>query len=191
MLHSVLPGMVILDLELPRRSGLELLRQMRGMNIQTPVLILTSNTSLEDRVTVLDAGADDFLLKPFSMPELCARVRAISRRGKLEPAAATLHRLHDLEVNLDTRAAWRAAVKLELTMREFDLLVYLLQNRGRTVSREMLARDVWQESSRFTPINNVIDVQMARLRRKLDDPFPEKLLRTVRGVGFILGEAEE
>ena len=190
MLHSMLPGVVILDLGLPRRSGLELLQQMRSLNIQTPVLILTSNTSLEDRVTALDAGADDFLLKPFSMPELCARVRAISRRGKLEPVAATLLRLHDLEVNLDTRAAWRAETKLELTMREFDLLVYLLQNRGRTVSREMLARDVWQESSRFTPINNVIDVQMARLRRKLDDPFPQKLLRTVRGVGFILGETE-
>jgi DNA-binding response OmpR family regulator len=99
-------------------------------------------------------------------------------------------RLHDLEVNLDTRAAWRAAVKLELTMREFDVLLYLLQNRGRTVSREMLAKDVWHETSRFTPIKNVIDVQMARLRRKLDDPFQQKLLRTVRGVGFILGESE-
>jgi two-component system, OmpR family, copper resistance phosphate regulon response regulator CusR len=190
MLHSLLPGLVILDLGLPRRSGLELLQQMRSMNIQTPVLILTSNTSLEDRVTALDAGADDFLLKPFSLPELCARVRAISRRGQLEPVAASVLRLHDLEVNLDTRAACRAEVKLELTMREFDLLLYLVQNRGRTVSREMLARDVWHETSRFTPIKNVIDVQMARLRRKLDDPFAQKLLRTVRGVGFILGETE-
>jgi DNA-binding response OmpR family regulator len=190
MLHSLLPGLVILDLGLPRRSGLELLQQMRSTNIQIPVLILTSNTSLEDRVTVLDAGADDFLLKPFSVPELCARVRALCRRGKLEPAPVSLLRLHDLEVNLDTRSACRAEVKLELTMREFDLLLYLVQNRGRTVSREMLARDVWHETSRFTPINNVIDVQMARLRRKLDDPFPQKLLRTVRGVGFILGETE-
>ena len=190
LLHSLLPGMVILDLGLPGRSGLELLQQMRSMNIQIPVLILTSNTSLEDRVTALDSGADDFLLKPFSLPELCARVRAISRRGQLEPVAASVLRLHDLEVNLDTRAAWRAAVKLELTMREFDVLLYLLQNRGRTVSREMLAKDVWHETSRFTPIKNVIDVQMARLRRKLDDPFQQKLLRTVRGVGFILGESE-
>lgn len=190
LLHSLLPGMVILDLGLPGRSGLELLQQMRSMNIQIPVLILTSNTSLEDRVTALDSGADDFLLKPFSLPELCARVRAISRRGQLEPVAPSVLRLHDLEVNLDSRSAWRAAVKLELTMREFDVLLYLLQNRGRTVSREMLAKDVWHETSRFTPIKNVIDVQMARLRRKLDDPFPQKLLRTVRGVGFILGESE-
>jgi two-component system copper resistance phosphate regulon response regulator CusR len=190
VLHSLLPGLAILDLGLPRRSGLELLQQMRSMNIKIPVLILTSNTSLEDRVTALDSGADDFLLKPFSLPELCARVRALSRRGQLEAVATSVLRLHDLEVNLDTRAAGRAEVKLELTMREFDLLVYLLHNRGRTVSREMLARDVWHETSRFTPIKNVIDVQVARLRRKLDDPFPHKLLRTVRGVGFILGETE-
>ncbi len=190
MLHSHRPALMVLDLGLPRRSGMELLQQIRAMNIQLPILILTSNTSVDDRVTALDAGADDFLLKPFSVSELCARVRAIARRGAKQQPVAVVH-LDDLEINLDTRTAWRSGTKLELTLREFDLLVYLLQNRGKTVSREMLARDVWHETSRFTPIDNVIDVQMTRLRRKLDDPFPVKLLRTVRGVGFILGSAPE
>lgn len=189
LLHSERPALMVLDLGLPRRSGMELLAQVRGMNHQIPILILTSNTSVDDRVAALNAGADDFLLKPFSVPELCARVRAISRRGRPQQTVSVFH-LDDLEINLDTRTAWRSGLKIELTMREFDLLVYLMQHRGRTVSREMLARDVWHETSRFTPIDNVIDVQMTRLRRKLDDPYPTKLLRTVRGVGFILGESE-
>jgi two-component system copper resistance phosphate regulon response regulator CusR len=188
-LHSMRPGLMVLDLGLPRRSGMELLIQIRSMNMQIPILILTSNTSVDDRVKALDAGADDFLLKPFSVSELCARVRAISRRGGKTQPASVFH-LDDLEINLDTRSAWRSGNRLELTMREFDLIVYLMQHRGRTVSREMLARDVWHETSRYTPIDNVIDVQMTRLRRKLDDPYTTKLLRTVRGVGFILGETE-
>jgi two-component system, OmpR family, copper resistance phosphate regulon response regulator CusR len=189
IMHSLRPDMVVLDLGLPRRSGMELLRQIRSMNILIPVLILTSNTSLEDRVAALDAGADDFLLKPFSLSELIARLRAILRRGR-QPAVSEFE-LADLQVNLDTRTASRGGISLQLTLREFDLLVYLFQNRGRTVSREMLARDVWHETSRFTPLDNVIDVQMTRLRRKLDDPYSQKLLRTVRGVGFILGETSE
>jgi two-component system, OmpR family, copper resistance phosphate regulon response regulator CusR len=189
VLHSLRPDMVVLDLGLPRRSGMELLRQIRSMNIQIPVLILTSNNSLDDRVAALDAGADDFLLKPFSLSELTARLRAILRRGR-QPAVSEFG-LADLQVNLDTRTASRGGISLQLTLREFDLLVYLFQNHGRTVSREMLARDVWHETSRFTPLDNVIDVQMTRLRRKLDDPYPQKLLRTVRGVGFILGEPSE
>jgi two-component system copper resistance phosphate regulon response regulator CusR len=189
ILHNLRPSLIVLDLGLPRRGGMELLQQIRIMNILTPVLILTSNSSMEDRVTALDAGADDFLLKPFSIAELSARLRAILRRGS--SAVASEFELADLQVSLDTRTASRAGTSLQLTLREFDLLVYLLQNRGKTVSREMLARDVWHETARFTPIDNVIDVQITRLRRKLDDPFPRKLLKTVRGVGFILGEATE
>jgi two-component system copper resistance phosphate regulon response regulator CusR len=189
ILHNLRPSLIVLDLGLPRRGGMELLQQIRNMNILTPVLILTSNSSMEDRVTALDAGADDFLLKPFSIAELSARLRAILRRGS--SAVASEFELADLQVSLDTRTASRAGTSLQLTLREFDLLVYLLQNRGKTVSREMLARDVWHETARFTPIDNVIDVQITRLRRKLDDPFPRKLLKTVRGVGFILGEATE
>lgn len=190
ILHTLKPELIVLDLRLPRRSGMELLRQIRGMNITIPVLVLTSNSSIDDRVAALDAGADDFLLKPFSLPELSARLRAILRRGR-SPSTVSVFELADLRINLDTRTAFRAGTSLQLTLREFDLLVYLFQNRGRTVSREMLARDVWHETSRFTPIDNVIDVQMTRLRRKLDDPYPDKLLRTVRGVGFILGESTE
>ena len=189
ILHNLRPSLIVLDLGLPRRGGMELLQQIRIMNILTPVLILTSNSSMENRVTALDAGADDFLLKPFSIAELSARLRAILRRGS--SAVASEFELADLQVSLDTRTASRAGTSLQLTLREFDLLVYLLQNRGKTVSREMLARDVWHETARFTPIDNVIDVQITRLRRKLDDPFPRKLLKTVRGVGFILGEATE
>jgi two-component system, OmpR family, copper resistance phosphate regulon response regulator CusR len=189
ILHNLRPSLIVLDLGLPRRGGMELLQQIRIMNILTPVLILTSNSSMEDRVTALDAGADDFLLKPFSIAELSARLRAILRRGS--SAVASEFELADLQVSLDTRTASRAGTSLQLTLREFDLLVYLLQNRGKTVSREMLARDVWHETARFTPIDNVIDVQITRLRRKLDDPFPRKLLKTVRGVGFILGEVTE
>jgi DNA-binding response OmpR family regulator len=189
ILHNLKPDLIVLDLGLPHRSGMELLQQIRSMSIQIPVLILTSNSSIEDRVAALDSGADDFLLKPFSIPELSARLRAILRRGK--PTTLTEFKLADLQVNLDTRTAFRAGISLQLTLREFDLLVYLFQNRGRTVSREMLARDVWRETSRFTPIDNVIDVQITRLRRKLDDPYPQKLLKTVRGVGFILGESSE
>lgn len=189
ILHNLKPDLIVLDLGLPRRSGMELLQQIRSMSIQIPVLILTSNSSIEDRVAALDAGADDFLLKPFSISELSARLRAILRRGK--PTTLTEFKLADLQISLDTRTAFRAGISLQLTMREFDLLVYLFQNRGRTVSREMLARDVWHETSRFTPIDNVIDVQITRLRRKLDDPYPQKLLKTVRGVGFILGESSE
>ena len=188
LLHSDKPDMIVLDPGLPGRSGMEMLRQVRSMHINIPILILTANTSLDDRVAALDLGADDFLLKPFSVAELNARLRAISRRGK-QPYAPQLT-VANLEINLETRTAVRGGSKLELTTREFDLLVYFLNNRGRTVSREMLARDVWHETSRFTPIDNVIDVQITRLRRKLDDPFPQKLLRTIRGVGFILGEAD-
>jgi DNA-binding response OmpR family regulator len=188
LLHSAKPDVMVLDLGLPHRGGMEILHQIRRMNIALPVLILTSRSGVEDRVTALDAGADDYLLKPFSIRELGARVRAISRRSQVHPV--TVYYLLDLELNVDARTVTRGGKKLELTVREFDLLVYLFQHQGKTVSREMLARDVWQETSRFTPIDNVIDVQMARLRRKLDDPFAQKLLQTVRGVGFILREPE-
>ncbi|ADW70324.1 response regulator transcription factor [Granulicella tundricola] len=188
LLHSQHPDMIVLDLGLPGMSGMEMLRQLRAMGIMIPVLILTSNNSLDDRVAALDLGADDFLLKPFSTAELNARMRAISRRGR--PTQVAQLSVADLEINLETRTVVRGGMQLELTAREFDLIVYFVGNRGRTVSREMLARDVWHETSRFTPIDNVIDVQITRLRRKLDDPFPQKLLRTVRGVGFILGEAD-
>lgn len=195
LLHAHNPHLMVLDLGLPGRSGMELLLQIRAMRLSLPILILTSNSSMDDRILALDSGADDFLLKPFSIVELQARIRALARR--LQPASIAAPRSHlledaelDLEINLDTRVAHRAGRLLELTQREFDLLVYLLQHRGRAVSREALTRDVWHETSRYTPLDNVINVQITRLRRKLDDPFSTKILRTIRGVGFLLGVSE-
>jgi two-component system copper resistance phosphate regulon response regulator CusR len=180
------PDLVLLDVMLSKRNGLSVLREFRRDGFQTPVLLLTALDSVEDRVLGLDAGADDYLVKPFALPELLARVRALLRRTATTPQAAL--DLADLHMNLAGRIATRQGVALELTSREFDLLEYLMLNRGRVVSREMLSRDVWKETMRYTSLDNVIDVQVARLRRKIDDPFEVKLLHTVRGIGFVLRE---
>jgi DNA-binding response OmpR family regulator len=148
------------------------------------VLLLTSKDSVEDRVRGLDAGADDYLGKPFAFAELQARVRALGRRGT--PEAASPLKLGDLEVDRTRHIVTRQGRALDLTAKEFELLDYFLRQPGQVVSREMLAREVWREPTRHTPIDNLIDVHIARLRRKLDDPFPVKLLHTVRGVGFVL-----
>jgi two-component system copper resistance phosphate regulon response regulator CusR len=178
--------LVILDLLLPGRSGLEILAAVRKRGSRLPVLILTAKDAIEDRVAGLDSGADDYLVKPFAFAELSARVRALLRRGKAE--SFLRFRVDDLEIDIVSRSATRAGHPLELTGREFDLLEYLARHNGQVVSREMLARDVWQETARHTPLDNVIDVHIARLRRKVDDPFPRKLVHTVRGVGFVLRE---
>ena len=178
--------LVVLDLMLPGRSGLEILRTLRARDRGIPVLILTARDTIEDRVVGLDTGADDYLVKPFAFPELAARIRALLRRGRVEPLSR--FRVADLELDVSARRVVRGGRDLDLTAREFDLLEYLLRNRGRVVSREMLARDVWRETDRATPLDNVIDVHIARLRRKVDDAFESKLIQTVRGVGFIVKE---
>jgi two-component system, OmpR family, copper resistance phosphate regulon response regulator CusR len=178
--------LVILDVMLPGHDGFEILATLRKRGIKTPVLLLTSRDAVEDRVRGLDTGADDYLVKPFAFPELLARTRALLRRGNSD--ANPRFKLADLEVDVAQRAAFRGGQSLELTAREFDLLSYLFENRGRVVSREMLARDIWRETSRQTPIDNVIDAQIVRLRRKVDGQFASKLLHTVRGVGFVLRE---
>ena len=178
--------LVILDLMLPGRDGLQVLSTLRKRGLQTPVLILTARDAIEDRVQGLDKGADDYLVKPFAFPELLARVRALLRRTEQGPQL----RLADLEMNVVTRNAKRRGQYLELTGREFELLEYLLRHKEQVVSREMLARHVWKESARATPLDNVMDVHINRLRRKVDEPFDRKLIHTVRGVGFVLREEE-
>ena len=181
--------LVLLDLMLPGRSGLEILAALRDKHCQTPVLILTAMDTVEDRVLGLDSGADDYLVKPFAFPELLARIRALTRRGR--PDDALRLRLADLELDSVTRKTTRGGVELILTAKEYELLEYLLRNQGHIVSREMLAHDVWQITDRSTPLDNVIDVHIARLRKKIDAPFQKKLLQTIRGVGFCLTEEEQ
>ncbi len=189
LVHTLRPDLLLLDLTLPQRNGLDVLRQIRKEGIDLRVLILTSHNTVEDRVEGLRTGADDYLGKPFSFTELTARIDALLRRF-LMSLPSQFVTIGDLSIDTKSRTASRNSGQLDLTAREFDLLLYLAENRGRTVSREMLAKDVWHENSRFTPINNVIDVQMARLRKKVDDPFEVKLLQTVRGLGFILREPQ-
>jgi DNA-binding response OmpR family regulator len=180
--------LVVLDLMLPGRSGLEILQTLRKRHVETPVLILTARDGVDDRVLGLDLGADDYLVKPFALPELLARIRALLRRGR--PSEVFRLKAADLELDLVGRRANRGERMLDLTAREFELLEYLLRHQGHLVSREMLAREVWKEPRRATPLDNVIDVQMTRLRKKVDTEGTARLIHTVRGVGFVLREGE-
>jgi len=189
LVNHELFDLVLLDLMLPRRDGIEVLTTLRKRGLQTPVLILTARDTVEDRVQGLDLGADDYLVKPFAFPELVARIRALLRRGRMDQVLKL--QLDDVEMDLLTRRVARRGLTLDLTAKEFELLEYLLRHQGRVVSREMLARDVWQVAARATPLDNVIDVSVARLRRKIDDPFEKKLLHTIRGMGFMLAGKHE
>lgn len=177
---------ILLDLGLPGRSGLEVLAGLRGQGVKVPVLVLTARDAVDDRVKGLDAGADDYLVKPFAFAELVARVRAMLRRGR--PDETQRLRLADLELDPITRSATRGALPIELTTREFELLDYLLRHQGHIVSREMLARDVWKQPDRGTPLDNVIDVHITRLRKKVDQGPGARLIHTLRGVGFLMKE---
>ena len=186
LVHAETFDLIILDLMLPGRDGLEALSALRRCGLTMPVLIISARDTLEDRVRGLDAGADDYLIKPFAFAELLARVRALIRRGR---ADEILHfKAADLEMNRVTHKVTRGGATLDLTAREFELLEYLLLHQDRAVSREMLARDIWCEVKRATPLDNVIDVHMARLRKKIDGAAGHKLIHTLRGVGFMLSE---
>ncbi|MGA2556994.1 MAG: response regulator transcription factor [Verrucomicrobiota bacterium] len=177
---------VVLDWMLPARSGLEILKTLRARGDKTPVLLLTARDAVEDRVLGLESGADDYLVKPFAFEELLARLRSLLRRTA--PAEPLKRAAADLAMDLEARRVWRAGQPIELTPREFDLLAYLLRQPGQVVTREMLAKDVWHEANRITPLDNVIDVHVAHLRRKVDEGHVIKLIHTVRGTGFVLRE---
>lgn len=188
LINSEIFDLILLDLNLPGRDGIEVLQTMRQKAIKTPVLILTARDTIENKITGFESGADDYLVKPFAFPELVARMRALLRRGKSEKEIHLV--LSDLEVDLLSRKVVRNKRSIQLTAKEFELLDYFLRNKNKIVSREMLGKDVWQDIGRATPLDNVIDVHIAHLRKKLDDPFPVKLLHTLRGVGFMLSEEQ-
>ena len=179
--------LVLLDLMLPGIDGFGVLAGMRATGKRTPVLMLTARDKVEDRVRGLEQGADDYLVKPFAFSELLARVGALLRRGATQavPSSATLS-LADLQMDLLARKAQRAQQRLDLTAKEFNLLALLLRRRGQILSRTTLAEQVWDMN--FDSDTNVVEVAVRRLRAKLDDPFPSKLLHTVRGMGYVLEE---
>jgi two-component system, OmpR family, copper resistance phosphate regulon response regulator CusR len=171
---------LVLDLMLPGRSGLEILRELRSKGFKKPVMILTARDAVEDRVTGLDAGADDYLVKPFAFAELVARLRALLRRDFT--GRELVLRADDLEIDLLGRRVIRDGVELDLTKREYELLEYLLRNKNAIVTREMIARDVWKETT--GAITNTIDVYINLLRKKVEQPLKRQLINTVRGVGY-------
>jgi DNA-binding response OmpR family regulator len=177
---------VVLDLTLPGRDGLQILKALRQRGVDTRVLILTARDTLEDRVKGLDSGADDYLVKPFAFAELIARIRALVRRGRVVESPRL--GIGDLNMDLWTRKVTRAGRSIDLTAREFELLEHLLRFQGQVVSRDTLAREVWQERGRTPTLDNVIDAHIARLRKKVDHDWPVKLVHTIRGVGFVVRE---
>jgi two-component system copper resistance phosphate regulon response regulator CusR len=176
--------LVVLDWMLPDRDGIEILTAARARGIKTPILLLTARDVVADRVLGLESGADDYLVKPFAFAELIARVRTLLRR--VAPPEPLQRQIADVAVDLESRSVRRAGQRIDLTPREFDLLVYLLRQPGQVVTRGMIAKDVWREVSRETPLDNVIDVHIAHLRRKIDSGRSTPLIQTVRGVGFVL-----
>jgi len=166
--------LVVLDWMLPGRDGLTILNALRARGTKTPVLLLTARDTIEERVLGLDSGADDYLVKPFAFAELLARLRALLRRaGDAEPAPK---QVGDLVLDVERRRVVRGTEEIAVTPREFDLLAYLVRHHGQTVTRPMLAREVWREPHRATPLDNVIDVHVAHLRRKIDDGQRLKLI---------------
>ena len=179
--------LVILDLMLPGLSGTDLLRRIRARNEQVPILILTARDGTDEKVRQFEAGADDYLTKPFAFAELLMRVKALLRRGPV--SRSSVLRVGDLEVDRLSQQVRRAGRRIELTAKEYGLLEYLATNPGRVFSRTMIIEHVWDQS--FEGLTNIVDVYVRHLRAKVDDPFPTKLIRTVRGVGYCLGEGSE
>jgi DNA-binding response OmpR family regulator len=173
---------IVLDIMLPKRDGLEVCRNLRSQRLRTPILLLTARDAVEDRVKGLDSGADDYLVKPFSLDELLARLRALLRRDA--PDKTGLLTAADLELDPATHTVRRGGKPLDLTSKEFSLLEYLLRNPNWLITREMAESHVWDYGE--ASASNLVDVYIRRLRRKVDDPFDVKLIETVRGFGYRL-----
>ena len=174
--------LIILDLRLPRKSGLDVLHALRARGFERPVLVLTAQDAVDAKVITLRAGADDYVTKPFAFEELLARVEALARRPKA--LATPVLRVGDLELNRDTREVRRAGELLDVTPKEFTVLEYLMRHQGRVMSRTLITEYAW--GYHFDPGTNVVDVVINRLRKKLDQGFPAKLIHTVRGVGYVM-----
>ncbi len=179
--------LVILDLMLPGLDGAEILRRTRRRNHQVPILILTALDATDEKVRNFEAGADDYLTKPFAFAELLVRVKALMRRGPV--SRASVLRVADLEVDRLSQQVRRSGRKIDLTAKEYALLEYLASSPGRVFSRTMIIEHVWDQS--FEGLTNIVDVYVRHLRGKVDDPFPTKLIRTVRGAGYCIGEGAE
>ncbi len=177
---------IVLDILLPRRNGIEVLKNLRKKNVNTPILILTAKDSVEDRVTGLNNGSDDYLVKPFAFAELLARIRALLRRSSSEFQAEL--RADDLVMDIPRRKVFRAGKEIDLSNKEFALLEYLLRNKNQVVTRNMIIEHVWDMS--FDSFTNVVDVYINFLRNKIDRAYDRKLIHTVRGVGYTLKTAE-
>jgi DNA-binding response OmpR family regulator len=184
MARSYEYDLIILDLMLPRKNGMKTLEELRKGRLLAPVLILTARDAVPDKVAVLDAGGDDYMTKPFSIDEFLARARALLRRGRSEGTGMLRH--GDLSLNPSTREVLRGNRKIELTNKEHALLEYLMRNPGRVLTRSMIAEHVWNVD--FDTESNVIDVYITYLRNKIDKGEPVRLIRTVRGSGYRLGE---
>lgn len=177
---------IVLDVNLPKINGLDLAQALRGEQIKTPILMLTAMGSVDDKLAGFEAGADDYLVKPFEFRELMARLRALFKRGSEASTQVNILRIADLELDLNEKIARRAGKRIELTAKEFGLLEYLMRNRGRVVSRVDIAEKVWD--IHFDTGTNVIDVYVNFLRKKIDKDFSTKLIHTVIGMGYMLKE---
>lgn len=179
---------VILDIMMPKKNGLQVLKYIRGQKRHTPVLLLTAKDSIEDRVTGLDAGADDYLVKPFAFDELLARIRVMLRKNSSVETKTNIVTVADLTVDLNTQRVFRGDKEISLSSREFSILRYLCMNKGIVLSREKIEEHIWNYD--YAGGSNVVDVYIRYLRKKIDEGFTPKLIHTVRGAGYVLREEE-